>query len=196
MKRIGLGSFVLLAMVSAAHAQAALFREDFENGYANWTMTGLWNPEASTDACGGISSGHQGTVFPSGTHCAWYGQDSTCNFDTGFANSGELTSLVPVTLPPTGRVSLRFWNSRFAECSLSPHVDITQVQAALGWQPRVQLEEGLKRTIAYFDELLGQVPTLRPSPSVPLAAQEARPLPPVAAVRRKTARPRRRVDAA
>ncbi|CAN7255016.1 SDR family oxidoreductase [Phenylobacterium sp. LjRoot219] len=32
--------------------------------------------------------------------------------------------------------------------------DITKARAILGWEPTVQLEEGLRRTIAYFDELL------------------------------------------
>lgn len=32
--------------------------------------------------------------------------------------------------------------------------DITLAQAELGWQPTIQLEEGLKETIAYFDQLL------------------------------------------
>ena len=32
--------------------------------------------------------------------------------------------------------------------------DIAKAKAVLGWGPTIQLEEGLKRTIAYFDELL------------------------------------------
>ena len=32
--------------------------------------------------------------------------------------------------------------------------DITQAQTVLGWQPRTALEDGLSRTIAYFDQLL------------------------------------------
>lgn len=32
--------------------------------------------------------------------------------------------------------------------------DISQAQAVLGWAPRTDLEEGLKKTIAYFDKLL------------------------------------------
>jgi UDP-glucuronate decarboxylase len=33
--------------------------------------------------------------------------------------------------------------------------DIAQAQKVLGWKPQTKLNEGLKRTIAYFDELLG-----------------------------------------
>jgi len=32
--------------------------------------------------------------------------------------------------------------------------DITRARAALGWEPRVPLEEGLRRTIAYFRGLV------------------------------------------
>ena len=32
--------------------------------------------------------------------------------------------------------------------------DIAQAQAVLGWQPRTELQDGLARTIAYFDDLL------------------------------------------
>jgi len=34
--------------------------------------------------------------------------------------------------------------------------DITKAREYIGWQPKVELEEGLNRTIAYFDELLKQ----------------------------------------
>ena len=33
--------------------------------------------------------------------------------------------------------------------------DITLAQEVLGWNPEIQLEEGLDRTIPYFQELLG-----------------------------------------
>ena len=35
--------------------------------------------------------------------------------------------------------------------------DITMARALLGWEPRVQLEQGLSRTIEYFDKLLSKV---------------------------------------
>ena len=35
--------------------------------------------------------------------------------------------------------------------------DISLAQQALGgWEPRTQLEEGLKKTIAYFDQILSE----------------------------------------
>jgi UDP-glucuronate decarboxylase len=33
--------------------------------------------------------------------------------------------------------------------------DITEAQKVLGWEPKVQLEEGLKKTIEYFAKDLG-----------------------------------------
>ncbi|KPK44419.1 MAG: hypothetical protein AMK74_05140, partial [Nitrospira bacterium SM23_35] len=35
--------------------------------------------------------------------------------------------------------------------------DITLARQILGWEPKVPLEEGLKKTIAYFEELLRSV---------------------------------------
>jgi UDP-glucuronate decarboxylase len=32
--------------------------------------------------------------------------------------------------------------------------DITLAKQVLGWEPKVALDEGLRRTIAYFDALL------------------------------------------
>ena len=38
--------------------------------------------------------------------------------------------------------------------------DITQARTELGWEPQIQLREGLTKTIRYFDELLGSGATL------------------------------------
>ncbi len=37
--------------------------------------------------------------------------------------------------------------------------DITVAKRDLGWEPTVSLEDGLSRTIAYFDQLLRQQAT-------------------------------------
>ena len=34
--------------------------------------------------------------------------------------------------------------------------DISRAHETLGWTPRVQLKEGLKKTIAYFDRILAE----------------------------------------
>ena len=52
--------------------------------------------------------------------------------------------------------------SRIVECPLpvdDPKVrqpDIARARATLGWEPRVPLDEGLRRTIAYFRELVAR----------------------------------------
>ncbi|WP_338416525.1 UDP-glucuronic acid decarboxylase family protein [uncultured Sphaerotilus sp.] len=57
--------------------------------------------------------------------------------------------------------------------------DITKARETLGWAPRVQLEQGLARTIDYFERLLtsstgplphGLQPSATPAPSVAVAA--------------------------
>ncbi|MGA2494110.1 MAG: UDP-glucuronic acid decarboxylase family protein [Roseiarcus sp.] len=45
--------------------------------------------------------------------------------------------------------------------------DITRARSLLGWTPKVQLEDGLKRTIAYFDALLS-------APAEPVASDRKR----------------------
>ena len=35
------------------------------------------------------------------------------------------------------------------------HADITQAMEILGWEPKIQLEEGLIKTISYFETCLG-----------------------------------------
>ncbi|MFT3859536.1 MAG: SDR family oxidoreductase [Aquabacterium sp.] len=49
--------------------------------------------------------------------------------------------------------------------------DITQAREILGWEPRVALEDGLRRTIAYFDELLSGWPSSAGHRSTATAAQ-------------------------
>jgi nucleoside-diphosphate-sugar epimerase len=34
--------------------------------------------------------------------------------------------------------------------------DITQAREVLGWEPKIQLEEGLKKTIQYFQQQLAE----------------------------------------
>jgi hypothetical protein len=66
-----------------------VFSEDFESGLpAGWTTTGLWHV---TGEC---------VVDPpcNGVQWAYYGQDTTCDYETGGTNEGSLTS-APITLP-------------------------------------------------------------------------------------------------
>jgi PKD repeat protein len=79
-------------------APSAPYADDMESGTNDWTATGLWH---QVDASSPYPESH------SGSHSWWYGQDATGDYDTGAANSGDLTS-PPVYIPSTGYY-LRFW---------------------------------------------------------------------------------------
>jgi len=56
-----------------------LFFEGFEGGMGNWTMTGLWNEEHETDACGSLVA-----PFPSSDTAAYFGIEGTCTFNNPY----------------------------------------------------------------------------------------------------------------
>lgn len=77
-----------------------LFTETFEGGGLplGWSATGLWH---TTTACARPLS-------CSPTRWAYYGQDTTCNYNTGAANSGVLTA-PPIEIPENAlSVTLRY----------------------------------------------------------------------------------------
>ena len=63
-----------LFALATAQAQTTLFADDFESGAANWTVEGFWHLADEGPPCLDSS-------FPSGSHCMWYGSQSTCTFD-------------------------------------------------------------------------------------------------------------------
>jgi serine protease AprX len=68
---------------------------------AGWTADGLWHLTSSCPPPGTACAGPQ---------AAYYGQDTNCNFNTGAANTGTLTS-PPISIPTVvagGSVSLSF----------------------------------------------------------------------------------------
>ncbi len=79
-------------------APVAPYSDDMESGANDWTATGLWH---QVDASSPHPASH------SGAHSWWYGQDTNGNYDTGAANSGDLTA-PPVYIPDSGYY-LRFW---------------------------------------------------------------------------------------
>ncbi len=89
-------------------ASSMIFNDDFENGFSNWVMSGLWNPESESDLCGLLHA-----PFPSPTNAAYYGNDATCTYNTGGFNTGNLTMASQVSLPPPAQgrtASLTFWS--------------------------------------------------------------------------------------
>ncbi len=72
-------------------------------------------------------------------------------------NPGEFTilELAEAVLRLTGSSSQTVYRELPADDPTQRKPDITLAREALGWEPRVQLEEGLRRTIAYFVNELG-----------------------------------------
>jgi hypothetical protein len=77
---------------------SAPYADDMESGTNDWTGTGLWH---QVDENSPYSASH------SWSHSWWYGQDASGDYDTGAANSGDLTS-PPIYIPSIGHY-LRFW---------------------------------------------------------------------------------------
>lgn len=85
------------------------------------------------------------------------------NTEPGFAgpvnlgNPGEFTirQLAEKVIELTGSKSQLEFKPLPSDDPLQRKPDIGLAQAKLHWTPEVQLEAGLKKTIAYFDQLLG-----------------------------------------
>jgi UDP-glucuronate decarboxylase len=93
-------------------------------------------------------------------------------------NPGEFTirELAEKVIALTGSKSQMIRKPLPADDPMQRQPDISFARRTIGWEPKIQLEEGLKRTIAYFDALLGA---------------EAAPRGPVKRAARRPAAPRR-----
>lgn len=100
---------------------AAGLNEDFEGDTSGWTASGLWHL-VNNSSC--ASPG-----YSSATHAFYYGQDSTCNYSTGSATSGTLTS--PEIFGITASSTLDFDYYRVVE-SFSGSYDKTEVAVVAG----------------------------------------------------------------
>lgn len=119
---------LVLGLVSPAQARAGitLFYDDFEQGFANWTPSGLWHMELQSSACGSRAA-----PFPSPATGAYYGIPGECTYTSGSPNSGDLTLSQPVVLPPAalGHVTfLSFWT--YESVRLAPVLDQRLVQVS------------------------------------------------------------------
>ena len=72
-------------------------------------------------------------------------------------NPGEFSilELAQKVIDMTGSKSEIIFKALPSDDPLQRKPDITLAKEALGWEPVVRLEEGLKKTITYFDKLLG-----------------------------------------
>jgi UDP-glucuronate decarboxylase len=65
-----------------------------------------------------------------------------------------MNELAERVLSMTGSSSRIIYKSLPADDPIQRRPDITRANTYLSWKPEVALEEGLKRTIAYFSDLL------------------------------------------
>ncbi|MFN0244706.1 MAG: hypothetical protein ACKVWV_17605 [Planctomycetota bacterium] len=124
----GIGFLFLLALPARAQI---VFAEDFESGFSNWSLTGLWHAESNASSCGAAN-----WPFPSGTACAWYGLSHAgqCDFETNPSpNTGVLTTVAPIVVAPApGQVvTVRYRNIIETEgCLPDPVRDQALVQVS------------------------------------------------------------------
>ncbi|HRQ36836.1 MAG TPA: S8 family serine peptidase [Chloroflexota bacterium] len=97
------------------------FSDNFESGYGNWTMSGLWNPESQANTCGSLVA-----PFPSPTNAAYYGVDGLCTYNNGSANSGTMTLNSPISVGPGSILS--YWSYEQTECNGNCGWDARQAQ--------------------------------------------------------------------
>jgi UDP-glucuronate decarboxylase len=71
-------------------------------------------------------------------------------------NPGEFTikELAEKVIELTGSRSVLSYHPLPSDDPTQRRPDISLARSVLGWEPKVHLEEGLRRTIAYFDEVL------------------------------------------
>ena len=74
-------------------------------------------------------------------------------------NPGEFTirQLAELVIAETGSKSKLVFKPLPQDDPLQRQPNISLAQKHLGWEPKVPLKDGLKRTIAYFDDLLGRM---------------------------------------
>ncbi|WP_395646216.1 UDP-glucuronic acid decarboxylase family protein [Terricaulis sp.] len=72
----------------------------------------------------------------------------------GNPNEFTMLELADAVLDLTGSKSKKIHRPLPSDDPKQRQPDITKAQAEFGWEPKVQLREGLTRTIAYFDGLL------------------------------------------
>ena len=77
------------------------FLDEFETGAAGWTATGLWHL-VNNSTCGAPG-------YSSPTHSFYYGRDGVCNYNTGGANTGDLTSPPIPGITPASTLSFDFF---------------------------------------------------------------------------------------
>jgi extracellular elastinolytic metalloproteinase len=91
-----MASCTFQVQIDAGVSTTVFFSDDFEGGFGNWAMTGLWNDENEADTCGTMAA-----PFPSSSNAAYFGDETSCTYDTGATESGTLSMVTPVLLSGT-----------------------------------------------------------------------------------------------
>jgi UDP-glucuronate decarboxylase len=76
----------------------------------------------------------------------------------GNPNEFTILELAERVIRLTGSRSRIVFNPLPADDPTQRRPDIALAQRELGWQPTIELEEGLRRTIAYFKEFAAEPP--------------------------------------
>ena len=82
------------------------------------------------------------------------GDDITGPINLGNPNEFTIKQLAELVIAMTGSPSKLIFEPLPTDDPLQRQPNIEVAKSQLGWEPKVQLEEGLKKTIAYFDALL------------------------------------------
>ena len=83
------------------------------------------------------------------------GDDFTGPVNTGNPKEFTIRELAEKVIELTGSRSKLTFEPLPSDDPMQRQPDISLAREKLGWEPKTQLEEGLRKTIAYFDELLG-----------------------------------------
>jgi UDP-glucuronate decarboxylase len=82
------------------------------------------------------------------------GDDFTGPVNLGNPNEFTILELAEKVIALTGSSSKLIFKPLPEDDPLQRKPDISLAKSKLNWEPKIQLEDGLKKTIAYFDQLL------------------------------------------
>lgn len=92
------------------------------------------------------------------------GDDVVGPINIGNPNEFRIRDLADLVIELTGSRSQLVFKSLPQDDPIQRQPDISKAKHLLGWQPTIELREGLEKTIAYFDALLSATPSI-PGPA-------------------------------
>ena len=85
-------------------------------------------------------------------------EDFTGPINTGNPREFIIKELAEKVIELTGSSSELEYKTLPQDDPIQRQPDITLAKEKLGWEPKIQLEQGIKKTITYFEELLKRKP--------------------------------------